>query len=579
VLATREAVSARAPGRNPESLESLLGDPHDGGNPCRFAEVLAADERGELLRAGEAALERWQLNAEFVPVDLGGRLGAAFSLMRRSRALFRRDAALGLGYGVTSLMAAVNIWAGGSPEQRRRAAQILLSGQRIAIGYHELEHGNDLLRNEFAARRSGQGYVLEGTKQVINNVERAAALVLFARTSDQAGGRSHSVFFLEKEQISPQSVRYLPRYRTVGVRGCLLGGIQIKGLKASGDRIIGEPGTGAELALRSFQLTRTVLPGMAVGSLDTALRCALEFAEGRFLYRTTVSELPHARSILVYAFTDLLIADCLASTVALGLQWLPAQASAQAAAVKYLVSLLIEDSMADLSIVLGARSYLRAGHYAIFGKHQRDVPALSLGHAGGVACLLFIISQLQLMSRFQERRSGPAAYLFEHRQPQQECMQFDALTLRVMEGDSILAGLSIAGERIEAECDEERAALSLIEDFKLLEASFWQECRGIPPAERSVKASGATFALASRYSVLLAAGACVGVWRAERSRGTPFLGEPFWIQAALGRLRQRFSGERVVSPVGVREALFRELRARGQARMTFDLEKATIAGG
>jgi len=561
------------------TLEQVLGDAYDEANPCSFAEVLAADERCELLHAGEVLLDSWKLNAEFVPTDLGGRLESADALVKRGRALFRRDAALGLGYGVTSLMAAVNIWAAGSAQQRRRAAQLLLAGERISIAYHELDHGNDLLRNEFAARLSGDRFVLDGSKQVINNIERAAALVLFARTSDRAGGRSHSVFFLEKEAIEMQRMRYLPRYRTAGVRGCLLAGVEIKGLKVPTTQVVGDTGMGAELALRSFQLTRAVLPGLALGSLDTALRCAFGFAAHRSLYGAAVWELPHARNILAEGFADLLAADCLARTVARGLHVLPRESALQAAAVKYLVPLMIEESMADLAVVLGARSYLRSGPYAIFAKHQRDVPALSLGHAGGVACLLYIIAQLRSVARStQQRNPMPAAALFG-REPLRQGLSFEALQLTATGSDSIVAMLSAARDQVHAAQPQERQVLSLIDEFREAAATLWSTCRDITAAECGVKAGAATFGLAARYTALLAAGACVGVWLAERARGDAFLGAPCWIHAALTRLKQRVVGARGVLPAEVREELARELHTRWQARVTFDLESSPVESG
>src|SRR4030095_3393033 len=98
--------------------------------------------------------------------------------------VFRRDAALGLGYGVTSLMAAVNVWTAGSARQQEAMGALLLGGGRAAVAFHELGHGNDLLGNDFRADQMGEKLVLTGSKHVINNVDRAGALVLFARAAD-----------------------------------------------------------------------------------------------------------------------------------------------------------------------------------------------------------------------------------------------------------------------------------------------------------------------------------------------------------------------------------------------------------
>src|SRR2546428_1207328 len=81
-----------APGRL--ALEQAFGDPFDEHNPTGFAELLAADERGEL--PGEALLDAYGLSAEFVPTELGGRFTTLDRLTRIMRTVWRHDASLGL---------------------------------------------------------------------------------------------------------------------------------------------------------------------------------------------------------------------------------------------------------------------------------------------------------------------------------------------------------------------------------------------------------------------------------------------------------------------------------------------------
>ncbi|MFJ7192771.1 hypothetical protein [Streptomyces bacillaris] len=133
-------------------LERAFGDPWDPANPVGHAATVAADERDEVVAGGERLLDAYGLGAEFVPVGLGGRLDRLDRLVEVVRTVFRRDPALGRGYGAASFIAAVNVWSSGSDEQRRRLADLLLGGGRVATLYHELEHGNDLAGAAFAAR-------------------------------------------------------------------------------------------------------------------------------------------------------------------------------------------------------------------------------------------------------------------------------------------------------------------------------------------------------------------------------------------------------------------------------------------
>ena len=60
--------------RQVPALEAALGDPTDEANPSGFAQLLAADERGHPPTAATRVLDEFNLNAEFVPEPLGGRL-------------------------------------------------------------------------------------------------------------------------------------------------------------------------------------------------------------------------------------------------------------------------------------------------------------------------------------------------------------------------------------------------------------------------------------------------------------------------------------------------------------------------
>ncbi|MET8542861.1 acyl-CoA dehydrogenase [Kitasatospora sp. NPDC004799] len=559
-------------------LEHRFGDPADPANPVGTARLLAADEAGELSGAGEALLDDLGLSAEFVPAELGGRLTRIDTLARTLRPVFRRDVALGLGYGVTSFMAAVNVWTAGSAEQRRKVADLLLGGAKVSVAYHELAHGNDFLRNDFRAGPDAGGYRLHGRKQVINNADRAAAFALFARTDDAPGARSHSVLLAERDQLDPARFATLPRYPTAGVRGCRISGLDFDHCPVPAGALVGGQGQGADVALRSFQLTRSVLPGMAIGAADTGLRTVVGFALGRRLYRRTVLDLPHARSTLTGAFLDLLVCDSLSLVGTRAVHLLPEETSVTAAVVKYLVPKVLTEVMHDLSIVLGARFYLREGEFGIFQKHLRDLPVLSLGHAGSAACQATVIPQLARLARraWFTGDAAPAA-LFETR-TDLPGIPFDRLTLAAGR-DGLAASLVAACDDLPDGTPEEHAvralALGMADELRRLQ----RDSLALAPQDRTALAGPGAFALADRYAVFLAAAAVLGVWRAARADGTdPFLADPSWAAAALHRLARRLGHRPADLPAGCEETVHRELLRRFHERRGYDLHDTPLAG-
>ncbi|MFJ9590924.1 acyl-CoA dehydrogenase family protein [Streptomyces acidicola] len=571
--AQESAVQARV-----AELESGFGDPHDPANPLGTAGLLAADEAGELPAAGERLLDDLVLNAEFVPSEFGGRLDRLDSLARVMRQVFRRDVALGLGYGVTSFMAAANVWTAGNEEQRRRLAELLLGGSKVSVAYHELAHGNDFVRNEFRADPVPGGFRLHGRKEVINNADRADAFALFSRTDDSPGSRSHSVLLAERDQLDQDRFKVLPRYTAVGVRGCKLSGLDFTDCPVPDSALVGARGQGVELALRSFQITRSAVPGMAIGALDTSLRTVVGFAVGRRLYRRSVMDIPHASGTLTGAFLDLLTCDSLALVGTRAVHLLPDETSVYAAAVKYLVPKMLTDTMYDLSIVLGARFYVREGEFGIFQKHVRDLPVLSLGHAGSAACQATIIPQLSRLAR-RAWFSGDEApqSLFRPREPLPGGIPFDRLAL-ASGRDSLSASLVAAADDLPSGSPEELAVQGLV--MRMLDElrQIQEDSLNLSPQDRTALASPASFALADRYAVFLAAASVLGVWRGARDGDDPFLADPAWVAAALHRLARRLGQRPADLPPGCEGRVHEEVLRRFHERRSYDLYDTPLAG-
>ncbi|WP_369236305.1 acyl-CoA dehydrogenase family protein [Streptomyces sp. R21] len=559
-------------------LEKRLGDPNSDDNDVSYAQLLKADEAGEMSAAGESILDDVVLNADFVPRENGGRLDRIDTLVRVMRQVFRRDVALGLGYGVTSFMAGVNVWTSGSAEQKQRLARIMLDGGKVSVAYHELAHGNDFVRNEFEARPApGGGYLLNGEKQVINNADRAAAWVLFSRTSAAPGARSHSVVLAERAGLDADTYSVLPRYGAAGVRGCHLSGLHFEDTPVPADALVGDTGQGVELALRAFQITRSAVPGMALGAADTSLRTVVSFALGRELYRKSVMDIPHARATLSGAFLDLLIGDSLSLAATRAVHLLPEETSVYAAATKYLVPKMLTETMHDLSIVLGARFYVREGEFGIFQKHIRDLPVLSLGHAGSAACQATIIPQLARLARRSWFNADPAPGSLFRLREDLPGIPFDRLTL-ASGRDSLSASLVASVDELPSSSPVERAvhsvALKMMDELRQLqEASL-----ALAPENRTALASPGTFALADRYAVLLAAASVIGVWQQARGGDDPFLADPGWLAAVLHRLARRLGQQPPDLPASVDAGVHEEVLRRYRERRSFDLYATPLAG-
>lgn len=564
-------------------LDDRFGDPWNADNPVGHAAVLAADERAELLPAGEALLDDFGIGAEFVPTALGGRLSRLDYLIEVMRTLFRRDPCLGLGYGANSLIAAVNVWSAGRDEQRRAAADLLLGGGKLAAAYFEIARGNDLGRAALTARTDGDLLRIDGGKQVITGLVRADTVVLFARTADTAGSRSHSQLLVEKAMLPAAKVSYA-RFPSAGMRGVQLGGFEIRDCQVPADRVLGTLGRGLEVALTSFQITRVALPGMFLGIVDSGLRTTVRYALGRRLYGRSVADLPLTRAVLADAFVDLLVCDCVTTVVARALHVLPRECSVATAAAKFLVPRIMIDAMNRLASVLGASFYLRRGEHAIFQKLLRDLPPASFGHLSRVAAQMTLLPQLPLLARRSWLVAEPAPasiFTLDGALPQ---LPFDGLALAAGGHDHLTAALVAAHDGL-ADCRASGTSRRDRQTLGELSARFVAEltalktaCGALAPHELAVSAPAESYELAARYAVVLAASACINIWWHNQERDG-FLRDPAWLIAGLSRLAARLDAAPPPPPpadVGTR--LFAELVARYETGTGFDLASRVLPG-
>jgi hypothetical protein len=232
---------------------------------------------------------------------------------------------------------------------------------------------------------------------------------------------------------------------------------------------------------------------------------------------------------------------------------------------------MLEQAMDDLSIILGARFYLREGEHAIFGKHFRDLPALSIGHAGGVSCQLTMLPQLPALARSLDRADEAPAVLFDG-SGDLPGLALDSLRLRSRAEDPVLAGLSSGLTEL---CDRDPAAKPLAEGLRGELAELRRDVAALPPKELGVTAGPAGLALTERYAVLLAAGACVGMWRHRTEDGV--LADTLWPRLALRRLLDRLRPEWLPTESDLDDALFTELFERAAAGLGFGLDAGPVS--
>ncbi|MEU1205274.1 acyl-CoA dehydrogenase family protein [Nocardia sp. NPDC005825] len=378
-----------------EGLERHLGDPHDPATLLSFRRILRYDELEEFPHELVGELQRQAVHEYCLPAEWGGRAGDVETGFLLLRLVARRDPTTASALMLTDL-AFMPTWIGGSDDQRTRFVSMINNGAKMAWGLSERHHGSDVLSNDMRADKTDGGYLLTGEKWLIGVATLADVVTVHARTGARGGPGDWSVFAVEKRLCPAGSVREVPNERLHGLRALDLSGIQLDGVFVPESHRIGAEGQGLELVLKSAQVARTTISGIALGAADTALRVTCDFIVTREIFGQKVAQIPYTRRQIAESFADLLLAEAVATGGVRGLQACPEQAGIFSAIVKYFVPTSLERTLSQLSLVLGARLYLREHpHYGIFQKMLRDILVSVFADGNTVVNLKSVGAQLE----------------------------------------------------------------------------------------------------------------------------------------------------------------------------------------
>jgi alkylation response protein AidB-like acyl-CoA dehydrogenase len=143
----------------------------------------------------------------------------------------------------------------------------------------EREAGSDTASMRTRATADGDDWVINGQKSWITNAGFSEYYTVLAVTDpDGKRGSNVSAFVVEK---SDAGFSFGEKEKKMGIKGSPTRELYFDNVRIPGDRIIGEPGEGLKIALRTLDHTRVTVGAQAVGIAQGALDFALDYVKER----------------------------------------------------------------------------------------------------------------------------------------------------------------------------------------------------------------------------------------------------------------------------------------------------------
>ena len=235
------------------------------------------DENSRFPQEAYEALQRAGLAAAHVPSEYGGEGADALAVV-----IIVEEVAKACG--ASSLIPAVNklgslpLMLSGSQEQKERWLRQIAQGKGISYCLSESGAGSDAAALLTKAVKSGDNWVINGSKKWISNAGFSDFYTVMASTDPSKGPAGITTFMVEK---SDPGISFGAHEKKMGFRGSPTREVYFDNVEISDDRRISPVNEGFGVAMETLDHTRITIAAQALGIAQGALDVASKYAHER----------------------------------------------------------------------------------------------------------------------------------------------------------------------------------------------------------------------------------------------------------------------------------------------------------
>ncbi len=305
--------------------------------------------------------------------------------------LARVSPAFALSVGAHSNLCLDNLYRNGSREQREAYVPRLATGKLIGcLGLTEPESGSDSLAMRTAAKRSGDAYILSGSKTFITNAPVADICLVYAKTRPDLKTKGISAFVVE---ASYSGFRKGKKFDKMGMRGSPTGEIYFDDCSVPAINLVGRENGGVSIVMSGLNVERATLAGISLGIQAEVLELAARYAMKRKQFGTPISEFEMIQEKIATMWVDLEASRLLIYRALDMLQKGRGRNREAAAAIMYAAAASTRSAL-DAIQIMGGNGYMREFNVE---RLMRDAKLLEIG-AGTTEIRKLIIAREVLNS-------------------------------------------------------------------------------------------------------------------------------------------------------------------------------------
>jgi len=249
----------------------------------------------------------------WIPEKFGGFGQSVFAFCLATEEISRVCGGVGVTFAASAL--------GGSPillfgteEQKQKYLPDLATGKKLAaFGLTEANAGSDAGGLETTARKDGDYYIINGTKQWITNGGEAETYSIIAITDKTKGARGATAFIVEK---GTPGFTFGKKEKKMGIRCSATRELVFQDCKVHKSQILSKEGMGFIVAMKTLDMTRPGIGAQAVGIAQGALDEAIKYAKQRVQFGKPIISIQAVQHMLADMATQVEASRALVYAVA-----------------------------------------------------------------------------------------------------------------------------------------------------------------------------------------------------------------------------------------------------------------------
>jgi acyl-CoA dehydrogenase len=196
----------------------------------------------------------------------------------------------------------------GTEEQKKRWLPRLSTGELVsAIAMTEPGAGSDLQGVKTTARRSGNGYVINGSKTFITNGQTANLICVVAKTDPKEGHKGISLVFVETDDA--EGFERGRNLKKLGQDAQDTSELFFNDVKAPAENLLGtEEGKGFYQLMAQLPQERLNIGVQAIATIERALELTIDYVKQRQAFGKKIIDFQNTQFVLAECKTEATVA-------------------------------------------------------------------------------------------------------------------------------------------------------------------------------------------------------------------------------------------------------------------------------